>query len=140
MMVEVTRRQRSSCPAVTLCCVGVIFIILLITEAGVGGSYINNCEDVPFIPIYLMVFGGGILVFCCRKECSVIIAVFFFFWFIAGSVVIFSSFNNFKEGKLHCDKTLYLFAFVSTIVTYALVFVLCCAYVQEEEESNDVPV
>ena len=57
-----------------------------------------------------------------------------------GNVVIFRSFNNFKEGKLHCDETLYLFAFVSTIVTYALVFVLCCACVQEEEQSNDVPV
>ena len=55
-----------------------------------------------------------------------------------GNVVIVRSFSNFKEGN--CDKTLYLFAIVSTIVTYALVFVLRCASVQEEDESNDVPV
>lgn len=62
------------------------------------------------------------------------------FLIFPGNVFIFRSFNDFKEGKLRCDQTLYLFAFVITIVTYALLFVLCCACVSDKEESNDVPV
>lgn len=62
------------------------------------------------------------------------------FLIFPGNVFIFRSFNDFKEGKLRCDQTLYLFAFVITIVTYALLFVLCCACVSDKEECNDVPV
>ncbi|KAM9335188.1 uncharacterized protein ABDE67_020147 [Symphorus nematophorus] len=87
--------------------------------------------------------GGGILIFCCKKMCSMLITFFFFCWFIAGNVCIFTIYKPDFEmrGDNYCDKTLYLFAFGSTIFTYVLIGVMCVAwYHEEEDQGHNTPV
>ncbi|XP_036404336.1 transmembrane protein 272-like [Megalops cyprinoides] len=100
--------------------------------------YLHDCPKQPYIPIYLIVSG----VFCLLVNtlsywsyskgedgvnkffiaCSFLYSLFSLCWFIAGNVWIYSiyppSYNQTQPNPEYCNKTLYLFAFWTTTLSY----------------------
>ncbi|XP_070711102.1 transmembrane protein 272-like [Pempheris klunzingeri] len=136
-------------PAPTGVCHQVILCILSIAQLAVGAVYQNDCPRQPYIPVYLLVSGAvplllGLLnILPCTagfgnhcKAWSSLVSLFFFCWFIAGNVWIYSIYEpNYNKTTTsidtYCDKTLYLFAFWTTNMTYILLglmlFCMCCS-------------
>ncbi|KAE8607755.1 hypothetical protein XENTR_v10011274, partial [Xenopus tropicalis] len=111
--------------------VGIAMIVM-------GTIHKDNCEIQPYIPVFLLVTGAIHLItfftvlmrLVCETFSSIvegIIGSFSFGWFITGSVWVFSVYNSY-EG--HCDKNLYLFAFVILILEYSFMalFLCCCCW------------
>ncbi|XP_062305514.1 transmembrane protein 272-like [Osmerus eperlanus] len=134
--------------------------IFPIAQIAIGAVYLNDCPRQEYIPIYLIVagvFGLVLGLFSClpctqkpadsphnpaSRACSVwssLTSTFLFCWFICGNVWIYSIYPpNYNQTLTqtdgpYCHRTLYLFAFWSTTLTYILlgVFLLvaCCALV-----------
>lgn len=102
--------------------------------------YKNDCPQQPYIPIYLMVIGiitllssfctmasnftfGSLYTVCSGLSC--LVSLFLCCWFIAGNVWIYSIYEpNYNKTTTsvepYCDKTVYLFAFWTTNITYIL--------------------
>ncbi|XP_042201251.1 transmembrane protein 272-like isoform X1 [Callorhinchus milii] len=118
----------------------------------IGTVYLNSCTQQHLIPIYLIVSGSFslflIMISCvhcspsdgenlsqwrdlsrCWKTIS---SLFSFIWFLTGNVWIYSIYEPdyiHEDSALYCNRTLYLFAFWMTTITYtllALVLVLGC--------------
>ncbi|XP_074480709.1 transmembrane protein 272-like [Sebastes fasciatus] len=140
-----------------------------------GAIYLDDCPRQPFIPVYLIVMGVFGLVLavlsslCITKTpdddtsspiirlCTALnslIACFLFCWFITGNVWIFSIYQpnynkNTTNVDLYCDKTLYLFAFWTSILFYmllglflvscccAIVLTLCCVAAADDDNYHD---
>ncbi|XP_028653868.2 transmembrane protein 272-like [Erpetoichthys calabaricus] len=116
-----------------------IMCALPVAQITIGSIYLNSCPVQHYIPIYLIVSGVFCLVmdflsfFHFGKEaevfgssarggstvCNGLLSLFMVCWFITGNVWIYSIYQpNYDEqsGVLYCNKTLYLFAFWSTIL------------------------
>ncbi|XP_036381388.1 transmembrane protein 272-like [Megalops cyprinoides] len=133
-----------------------IVVAIPITQIVLGVTYMNQCTQQTFIPIYLVVMGvctiALTLLSClpCAQEtedadqgpfsslCTAwnsLMSLFIFCWFIAGNVWIYSIYppNYDNPFELYCNKTLYLFAFWTTTLVYILVGVLmtvgCCVLI-----------
>lgn len=118
----------------------VIMCIIPTVQLAVGAMYKNDCPQQPYIPIYLMVIGiitllssfctmasnftfGSLYTVCSGLSC--LVSLFLCCWFIAGNVWIYSiyepNYNKTTTGmEPYCDKTVYLFAFWTTNITYIL--------------------
>ncbi|XP_039603296.1 transmembrane protein 272-like [Polypterus senegalus] len=130
-----------------------IMFALPVAQITIGSIYLNSCPVQHYIPIYLIVSGVFSLVmdflsfFHLGNEaeevgsnarggstmCNGLLSLFMFCWFITGNVWIYSIYQpNYDEqsGVLYCNKTLYLFAFWSTILVCIglgiLLLVGCC--------------
>ncbi|XP_042256391.1 transmembrane protein 272-like [Thunnus maccoyii] len=150
-MPESVRPQHTELPAVTVVCSVLIMIILLTAQVTVGAQYQDDCPRQPFIPIYLQGFVAifFLLWWCnkcdmCNVVCYCVTAVFFFCWFIAGSIAIYSIYEpnydkNTTQADSYCNKTLYLFAFCSTTLTYVLLglVLLCCCCCKQQKQDDD---
>uniref|UniRef100_A0A3B5AGN4 Si:dkey-19b23.12 n=1 Tax=Stegastes partitus TaxID=144197 RepID=A0A3B5AGN4_9TELE len=151
--------------APTLVCTKSLFIILPVVQIAVGAIYLHDCPRKQNIPIYLIVvgvFGLVLAVLSCLpwaqdsndgtssplnqlcKTWNSLVSCFLFSWFIAGNVWIYSiyqpNYNKTITSVPYCDKTLYLFAFWSTTVTYILLAVallVSCLYVLCGNSNSD---
>ncbi|XP_044040429.1 transmembrane protein 272-like isoform X2 [Siniperca chuatsi] len=124
---------------------------MLIAQGVVGAVYIHDCPLLPFIPFYLLVMGGSILLFClidCNVICFGSVFIFYFFWFFAGNVCIYAiypllpSYDK-NTTQDYCNKTLYLFAFWTTNMTYVVfgvIFLSWCCCEQQESDDAQMPV
>ncbi|CAF1109641.1 unnamed protein product [Rotaria sordida] len=137
----------------TIICI-IIDLIATFIILGMGASYQSSCPIEPRIPIYLIVFGSINLISICfsiisiiihyRQDdknligfyfvhCSAIIIIilqlFNYIWLIIGSIWIFRIFQTVQyteiDQTIYCQENLYQFSMVSTILQYALSFVLC---------------
>ncbi|XP_044198402.1 transmembrane protein 272-like isoform X8 [Thunnus albacares] len=124
-------------------------IVLVTAQVTVGGQYQDDCPRQPFIPIYLQGFVAiFFFIYWCNEcdmynvVCYCVTAVFFFCWFIAGIIAIYSIYEpnynkNTTQADSYCNKTLYLFAFCSTTLTYVLlglVLLCCCCYKEQKQD------
>ncbi|XP_051284817.1 transmembrane protein 272-like [Dicentrarchus labrax] len=135
--------------------------IMPIAQIAIGAVHLDDCPQQHYIPIYLIVagvFGLVLALLAClpctqqpkdgttnllSRVCATwnsLMSLFLFCWFIAGNVWIYSIYEpnynkNTTDVDPYCDKTLYLFAFWTTSLTYiflglALVcsccFTMCC--------------
>ncbi|KAM9426726.1 transmembrane protein 272-like [Pholidichthys leucotaenia] len=139
------------CQTIIIMIVLVVFIIMVTAEVAVGGIYGNDCPRQPFIPIYLYAVAPILMVLSMFKRwwnltCCAITTAFFFCWFLAGNVVIYSIYppnynKNTTDTNPYCNKTLYLFAFWCTNLTYILLAVLlptlCCCKQEDADEDNE---
>lgn len=132
------------CVAMTGVCSMVLLAVLLLSQLGIGVKYIRYtyCPGQPFIPIYLIIMGGAVLLLFLKHWnliCFSVLAVFYLCWFIAGNVCIYMLYN--MEFR-NCNETLYLFAFWSTNLTYALLAVIFCVvcyeHVQPDGDSDEL--
>ncbi|GAA6216340.1 transmembrane protein 272-like [Lates japonicus] len=142
-------QQAEGFPTVISVCNALIFFIVLIAQVVVGAVYSSDCPRQPLIPVYLIVMGGGILLFWCCGKCNMIfcyvISLFYFCWFIAGNVWIYSIYEpNYNKSSTqvspYCNKTLYLFAFWTTNLTYILLGVILfswCLCRQQQPDDDD---
>ncbi|XP_041034634.1 transmembrane protein 272-like [Carcharodon carcharias] len=117
--------------------------LLAIASITIGTVYLDSCTKQYLIPIYLIVSGSFTLFFvmislvsCTPNDESnnpvfnkigqawkSVISLFSFIWFIMGNIWIYSIYEPDyidKASPNYCDKTLYLFAFWATTVTYIL--------------------
>ncbi|XP_070710996.1 transmembrane protein 272-like [Pempheris klunzingeri] len=120
---------------------------LPIAQIVVGALYHNECPMQHFIPIYLEVMGAyGLLALALSFLPFVndltpysiafgsVNLLFFLCWFTTGNYWIYSiyepNYNKTVSIDTYCDKTLYLFAFWTTNVTYVqlVLFVCCCCF------------
>uniref|UniRef100_A0A8B9HK21 Si:dkey-19b23.12 n=1 Tax=Astyanax mexicanus TaxID=7994 RepID=A0A8B9HK21_ASTMX len=135
-----------------------LLVSLPIAQIAIGVVYLKDCPKQNYIPLYLVVCGVFSIVLallsclpCSAKQedgsnggmnilCSVwngLVSTFMFCWFICGSVWIYSiyppNYNSTFIAEPYCNKTLYLFAFWTTTVTYILLGLLlvagCCGLV-----------
>ncbi|XP_072544680.1 transmembrane protein 272-like [Salminus brasiliensis] len=135
-----------------------LLVAIPIAQIAMGVVYLNECPKQHYIPLYLVVCGVFSTVRsllsclpCNKKEedgsssglnilCNVwngLVFAFMFCWFISGSVWIYSiyppNYNSTMPGEPYCNKTLYLFAFWTTTVTYiilaGLLVAVCCALI-----------
>ncbi|KAM3590888.1 uncharacterized protein V6R79_018351 [Siganus canaliculatus] len=124
-------------------CAEVPRLALSVAEITMGALYLDECPREPYIPIYLMVlgiFGLTNLLFFARtpednsscKIFQIVLSLAHLGWFIAGNVWIYSIYEpNYNKDPastdLYCNKTLYLFAFWITTLSYILlgVYLLC---------------
>ncbi|XP_067440070.1 transmembrane protein 272-like [Thunnus thynnus] len=116
--------------------------IMPIAQLVMGAVYKNDCPQQPYIPIYLMVMGiiTMLSLFSTMAYnsgslgivCSGLVSLFLFCWFIAGNVWIYSIYEpNYNKTTTsvepYCDKTVYLFAFWTTNLSYILLgLVMLC--------------
>ncbi|CAI5668855.1 unnamed protein product [Oreochromis niloticus] len=125
----------------SLVCILLVIFITVFAQGIVGWKYFNDCPGIPFIPIYLCgPFFAFIALCICESynlPCLSVTTLFFFCWYIAGSAVIYS---NYEPDYRYCNKTLYLFAFSSTILITILLFILCCCRCKEADEVITVQV
>ncbi|XP_044198398.1 transmembrane protein 272-like isoform X4 [Thunnus albacares] len=130
-------------------CLSRRFIHQMHKQVTVGGQYQDDCPRQPFIPIYLQGFVAiFFFIYWCNEcdmynvVCYCVTAVFFFCWFIAGIIAIYSIYEpnynkNTTQADSYCNKTLYLFAFCSTTLTYVLlglVLLCCCCYKEQKQD------
>ncbi|XP_078056891.1 transmembrane protein 272 [Mustelus asterias] len=117
--------------------------LLAIASITIGTVYMDSCTKQYLIPIYLIVSGSFTLFFImlslvscipsdesnilvCHKIGQLwksVISLFSFIWFITGNVWIYQIYEPDyidKASPNYCDRTLYLFAFWTTTVTYIL--------------------
>uniref|UniRef100_A0A8C4GW78 Uncharacterized protein n=1 Tax=Dicentrarchus labrax TaxID=13489 RepID=A0A8C4GW78_DICLA len=134
-------------------CTAAIFNIMLLAGGVVGVVFISDCPRQPFIPIYLLMMGVNSLLFWRFEKfntsfCYLVFSVFFI-WFIVGNVLVYSIYEpnynkNITQANAYCDKTLYLFAFWMTNLTYVLlgVLFLSCHYclLQQEPDEAQMPL
>ena len=124
--------------------------IVGIPTAGIalGSKYIDNCQQEPFIPIWLMIFGIGSLFVAffllilrgldkLRKSgyrtfyvsygrhfnmVAVVIFVFLIIWFICGNVFVLRNYNRFYKAtaiyNLDCEKVVFQFAIAWIILCH----------------------
>ncbi|XP_048380214.1 transmembrane protein 272-like isoform X2 [Stegostoma tigrinum] len=129
--------QPPAAPAGSVCLKG-FTLILGIACIIVGSIYLDSCTKQHLIPIYLIVSGICALLFLMvsliprssdennirNKFCQFFThleSLFSFFWLITGSVWIYSIYQPDyidKTSPNYCNKTLYLFAFWITTITY----------------------
>lgn len=136
-------------PCVVTGCFQVISCVMPIAQFVVGALYQFDCPRQPYIPIYLLVMGvvSMLLALLSILPChagfgnhsgawSCLVSLFFFCWFIAGNVWIYSvyepNYNKTVSRDVYCNKTLYLFAFWTTNMSYVLLgfllFCTCCPW------------
>ncbi|XP_040039096.1 transmembrane protein 272 [Gasterosteus aculeatus] len=125
-----------------------------IAQIAIGAVYLEDCPLQHYIPIYLIVlgiFGLALAVLSClpcTQSCedeasstplslvctawNSLMSLFLFCWFIAGNVWIYSIYEpnyikNSTSAEPYCDKTLYLFAFWTTNLSYIVMglFLVC---------------
>ncbi|XP_067879633.1 transmembrane protein 272-like [Heterodontus francisci] len=124
-------------------CMKIMTSLLAIASITIGTVYLDSCTKQYLIPIYLIVSGSFTLFFvmvslvsCTPNDESNILAfhkighiwqtlvsLFSLIWFITGNVWIYRIYEPDyidKTSPNYCDKTLYLFAFWTTTVTYIL--------------------
>ncbi|XP_036452568.1 transmembrane protein 272-like [Colossoma macropomum] len=129
-----------------------IMVALPIAQIAMGAVYLQECPKQHYIPIYLLVCGvfstalGLLTCLPCNKDQGMdlcccawngLVSVFMFCWFISGSVWIYSiyppNYNSTVVGEPYCNKSLYLFAFWTTTLTYILLAGLlvaaCCVLI-----------
>ncbi|XP_037402415.1 transmembrane protein 272-like [Pygocentrus nattereri] len=129
-----------------------IMMALSIAQIAMGAVYLQECPKQHYIPIYLLVCGVFstilTLLSClpCNKYqgmnlcCYVwngLVSAFMFCWFISGSMWIYSiyppNYNSTVLGEPYCNKSLYLFAFWTTTLTYiflaGLLLAACCVLI-----------
>ncbi|XP_070849732.1 transmembrane protein 272-like [Chaetodon trifascialis] len=144
-------------PGPVLACSKVVLCAMPIAEIAIGSVYLHDCPQEDHIPIYLIVVGVFSLALtllsclpCARESkdgnplsrvCAVwnsFASLFLFCWFIAGNVWIYSIYQpnynkNTTSMEPYCDKTLYLFAFWTTTLTYiflvSALVISCCVLV-----------
>ncbi|XP_075043630.1 transmembrane protein 272-like [Mixophyes fleayi] len=118
-----------------------IWTAICIALIVVGALNINNCNQEPNIPIFMIVAGAFGLAYwiflpfdCClptvRKVFNILVALFLFAWFIAGSVWVFRIYPTQNRA---CDNGMYLFAFSILIIFYLFIglgiigsLIACC--------------
>uniref|UniRef100_UPI00398E6CEE transmembrane protein 272-like isoform X1 n=2 Tax=Pristiophorus japonicus TaxID=55135 RepID=UPI00398E6CEE len=127
--------------------------ILAIASITIGTIYLDSCTKQYLIPIYLIVSGSFTLFFVmisvascapndesnilafhkCGRVWKSLISLFSLIWFITGNVWIYCIYEPDyidTTSPNYCAKTLYLFAFWTTTVTYILLgialFLGCC--------------
>ncbi|XP_062305551.1 transmembrane protein 272-like [Osmerus eperlanus] len=128
----------------------IILWMILIAALGLGAMHLNTCPLQPYIPIYLIVTGvlsmasllliyirtamidESLLRFMCSL-CLYLIIIFNFCWFISGAVWVYSThYPNYNptSGEQYCQKTVYLFAFWFTNLSWVAVglMLLCGGY------------
>ncbi|XP_075044814.1 transmembrane protein 272-like [Mixophyes fleayi] len=132
-MAETSKTSISSILGVLL------WTALSIAMVVIGSMYIDKCEVQPKIPIYLIVAGVVHLVGFLLSLLKLVsekamygiegvMGIFSLCWFIAGSVWVFSIYQNHPRN---CDDTLYKFAFGILIFEYiflAFLFVVTCVF------------
>uniref|UniRef100_A0A8C4GWA0 Si:dkey-19b23.12 n=1 Tax=Dicentrarchus labrax TaxID=13489 RepID=A0A8C4GWA0_DICLA len=154
-------RDRPQPPAPILASSKLFLCVMPIAQIAIGAVHLDDCPRQHYIPIYLIVagvFGLVLALLAClpcaqqpkdgttnplSRVCATwnsLTSCFLFCWFIAGNVWIYSIYEpnynkNTTDVDPYCDKTLYLFAFWTTSLTYiflglALVcsccFTMCC--------------
>ncbi|KAG7241629.1 hypothetical protein INR49_025549 [Caranx melampygus] len=151
-MPECDRAQPTvGLPPAAVGCTMLIFFIMFIAEVIVGAVHFSDCPRQPLIPVYMVVVGVIPLLWCCVK-CSnwfsYLVSLFFTCWFIAGNVWTFSIYEpnynkNATQVSSYCNKTLYMFAFWTNILTYVLLlgffFSWCCSFCSQQQLSDDDP-
>ncbi|KAF3707359.1 hypothetical protein EXN66_Car000532 [Channa argus] len=123
----------------TIVVINIIWCMTMIAAIGIGATHLNRCPVQFYIPIYLIVMGASSLLSLSLtytnntwKEGAVyvlstvfvsLLHLFSFCWFIAGTSWVYSVYppNYLPEEDRYCHKTTYLFAFIVTTVTWALV-------------------
>uniref|UniRef100_A0AAX7T3P7 Uncharacterized protein n=1 Tax=Astatotilapia calliptera TaxID=8154 RepID=A0AAX7T3P7_ASTCA len=141
--------RRPKPPCVVVGCFQVILCVMPIAQFIIGALYQFDCPRQPYIPIYLLVMGVVFMLLALLSilPCSAgfgshsgawtcLVSLFFFCWFIAGNVWIYSvyepNYNKTVSRDVYCNKTLYLFAFWTTNMTYVLfgflLFCTCCPW------------
>ncbi|CAF3483688.1 unnamed protein product [Rotaria sp. Silwood1] len=139
-------------PCTIICIVFDLIATLIILGIGVLNQ--SSCPIEPRIPIYLIVFGSINLISICftiitsiihyRQDdknligfyfvhCSAIIIIllqlFNYIWLIIGSIWIFHVFKHVQytqfDQSTYCQENFYQFSMISTILQYALSFVIC---------------
>uniref|UniRef100_A0A8C1RUB0 Si:dkey-19b23.12 n=1 Tax=Cyprinus carpio TaxID=7962 RepID=A0A8C1RUB0_CYPCA len=120
-----------------------------------GAVYLQDCPQQCYIPVYVLVCGVFIiflLLLSClpctteteeerqrsfiRNVLKCLVSVILVCWMICGSVWIYSvyppNYNQTMAGDAYCNKTLYLFAFWTTIlgnILFGLVLLCgCCVW------------
>ncbi|XP_030609418.1 transmembrane protein 272-like [Archocentrus centrarchus] len=154
-MPESGRPRRVCGPrTVILNCTLVIFDIVFIAQGVIGLAYNSDCPRQPFIPVYLVFFifiPALLALSSCCNWCNIILCsvsiVFYICWFIAGNVLMYSIYEpnynkNTTQADPYCNRTLYLFAFWSTNLTYILLGVLffsyfCCKRQEADDDDDD---
>ncbi|CAI5668941.1 unnamed protein product [Oreochromis niloticus] len=128
------------------------FLYFIFIGQGMVGSGAFDCPRQPFISLYMSLFGIipvflALSLWCnwCNGVCWSVTTIFFCCWFIAGSIVIYSIYEpkydkTTAQPDLYCNKTLYLFAFWFTNMTYillALIFLSYCCCRQRGDGDNE---
>ncbi|CAI5668947.1 unnamed protein product [Oreochromis niloticus] len=126
-MPESERPQHTWIPRVIRCIYG-IFFILFIVQGIVGCVYFNDCPGEPSIPTIMVISGFISFIWACswfkngcRIFCYCLISVLCFIWFV-GTVIVYCNYilHDTPENDLKCNKTLHLFAFWCSNMTYIL--------------------
>uniref|UniRef100_A0A3Q3ISB3 Uncharacterized protein n=1 Tax=Monopterus albus TaxID=43700 RepID=A0A3Q3ISB3_MONAL len=159
MEIELEEQQQlKRCLSTLKVCCKVMAWIMDIAYIVVGAVYLYDCPIQPYIPIYLIVMGVISMVLrmfsllpCTADSsvlyriCSHVIHLFRFCWFITGNVWIYSIYEpNYIQAVnstgTYCNKTLYLFAFWTTILEYislgVCIYCWCCLCIVRFETVN----
>ncbi|XP_067828281.1 transmembrane protein 272-like [Heptranchias perlo] len=130
-------------------CMKIMTSILAIASITIGTIYLDSCTKQYLIPIYLIVSGSFTLFFVMISLVSCtpndendyvrvhkigriwkrLLSLFSLVWFITGNVWIYCIYEPDyidKASPNYCDKTLYLFAFWTTTVSYILLGIALC--------------
>lgn len=113
----------------------VLFIGLPIAALVLGSLYVNDCPNLPFIPIYSIIMGILLIIlfivviilstinplnypkaYDSLKKLLIVILVANAIWFMSGIVLLFFYFGNYpdftdKSSKKYCSKIIYDYAF-----------------------------
>ncbi|CAF1015107.1 unnamed protein product [Adineta steineri] len=136
--------------------VALLILCIPITELVIGIKYQHQCPIQPKIPIYLIVAGSLTLPMLVLSSAmsidsitrdfrerrlgfslilglvflAILISLVMFAWFITGSVWIYSITNRVQYTNPidpnYCDKLLYRFAYVITIINWVSLGLSCC--------------
>ncbi|XP_030285613.1 transmembrane protein 272-like [Sparus aurata] len=129
---------------------GVSLFVNALIQIGIGGYFHHDCPAQPYIPIYMEVLGTVTIVTVISywwykdspKNYLVITILtlgllFCFCFFITGGVWIYSIYPPNYDKLItqlipHCNRTLYLFAFIDTTIICVIVGLIilsgCCCF------------
>ncbi|XP_027143483.1 transmembrane protein 272-like [Larimichthys crocea] len=121
-------------------CLCMVASIIPISQIVMGLACRLDCPKQNYIPIFLLVNGGVLMLLLymlpwhssIHKACFGLVSLFLFGWFIAGNVWIYSIYEpNYNETTTstdpYCNKTLYQFAFWTITLHYIVLGLIICA-------------